>query len=125
MNRINPLHISLFFLVVFVVLVFKLNTTKSELIEVKKAYKENINIATKLSGLKNAYTKKFILPPSLNALVDQKQIKNGLTISAKKLDLKSLNLLMQKVLNGAYNITKLKITRLNDVDVSLQMEIKW
>ena len=125
MNRINPLHISLFFLVVFVVLVFKLNTTKSELIEVKKAYKENINIATKLNGLKNAYTKKFILPPSLNALVDQKQIKNGLTLNAKKLDLKSLNLLMQKVLNGAYNITKLKIIRLDDADVSLQMEIKW
>jgi hypothetical protein len=48
-----------------------------------------------------------------------------LTISAKKLDLKNLNLLMQKVLNGAYNITKLKIIRLDDADVSLQMEIKW
>ena len=125
MNRINPLHISLLLVILLFVFIFKLSNAKTELLNAQHAYKDNKEIALKLSALRDAYTKKFIIPSSIKPLAVQKKIKNGISISFKKMDLKSLNLLMQKVLNETYNIIKLEIVRLSDTEVSLKMEIKW
>jgi len=125
MNRINPLHISLFLVLLFFVAIFKLHLAKTGLNEAKKSYKESLNLAVALDGLKNTYTKKIIIPSSLRGLIAQRKTKDGLVMTSKKLDIKSLNLLMGKVMNGAYNVTKLNITRLSDTQASLYMEIKW
>ena len=125
MNRINPLYIILLLILLFFVALFKLHSAKMQLLESEKSYKKSMQLTVELSGLKDAYSRRFILSPSVKNLVLQRKIKNGLIISSKNIDINSLNILMGKVINGTYNITKLNITRLNDTQASIYMELKW
>ena len=125
MNRINPLYIALFTVVLLFLILFKLHNAKLELKQIEHSYKENTKLAIQLNALKNTYSKEFFIPSSISNFFVQKRTKHTLSISSKKIDAKVLNLLMQKVLNGAYNITKLKINRINNREVNLYMEIKW
>ncbi len=125
MNRVNPIYIAIFLFSILFILLFKLNEIKSELRELKVSYKESLNLSQELSQLKKVYRQKLRLPASISSHITQKKIKNGVSISAEKLDLRTLNSLMSKVLNGAYKITELNVKRLNNTEVTLYMEIKW
>jgi len=46
-------------------------------------------------------------------------------LSSENMNVRSLNFLMSKVLNGTYDISELKIKRLSDEKASFIMEIKW
>jgi hypothetical protein len=125
MNRINPIYVIIFLVGLLVVLFFKLNGIKNEFSEVKQSYKESLDLATQLSQLKKVYRQKLRLPYSISSKVTQKKIKNGVAISSKNMDIKTLNLLMGKILNGAYKITDLNIKRVSDTEADFYMEIKW
>jgi len=125
MNRINPMHIAILLISILVILFVRLESKKDELSQIKQSYKESLKLSTELVQLKKVYRQKLRLPSSLSSLVVQKKIKNGVAISSKKMQMKTLNSLMGKVLNGAYRITQLNIKRLNDTQVSFYMEIQW
>jgi hypothetical protein len=125
MNRINPIYVIIFLVGLLVVLFFKLNGIKNEFSEVKQSYKESLDLATQLSQLKKVYRQKLRLPYSISSKVTQKKIKNGVAISSKNMDIKTLNSLMGKILNGAYKITDLNIKRVSDTEADFYMEIKW
>ena len=125
MNRINPFYLGFLLIALILFLSFKLNSAKTDLLEVKKAYKESEKLGVELSGLKKAYSKKFKLSSFKSASLVQKKTKKGVIISSKSMDIKVLNSLMGKLLNGTYNITDMKIKKLSDTKVSLHLEIKW
>jgi hypothetical protein len=125
MNRINPLYLG--FLLVAMVLFFsyKLSGAKNDLTEAKESYRESLKLGVELSGLKKVYTSKLNLSSFKSSSLLQKESKPGVILSSESMDVKVLNSLMSKVLNGAYNITSLKIKRISESKVSLHLEIKW
>ncbi|NOR57771.1 MAG: hypothetical protein GQ474_04535 [Sulfurimonas sp.] len=125
MNRINPLYLGLFLIVLLLFVSFKLSSAKGELSEAKEAYKESSKLSTELSGLKKVYSKKVNLSSLKSASVVQKRTKTGVILSSAVMSSKELNALMSRVLNGAYNITELKIKKLSPTKASLHLEIKW
>ena len=135
MNRVNPLHIALLGVVVLVFVMFKLHSAKAELLEVKNAYNETQKVSDELSSLKKVYAddskaKKSLLKilnmPLLRSLeIDKELKKSGAKISIKSIDVKGLNLFMGKILNDSFNVKALKIKKLSEKKVSLDMEIKW
>ena len=125
MNRINPLYLGLFLIVLLLFVSFKLSSAKNELSEVKEAYKESSKLSTELSSLKKVYSKKVNLSSLRSASVVQKRTKTGVILSSASMSSKELNALMSRVLNGAYNIAELKIKKLSPTKASLHLEIKW
>jgi len=135
MNRINPIYLGGLLLVVLMLFIFKLSSAKDELSEVKESYKTTAKLSTELSGLKDVYSQKSKTQKALqrvlrlaslrSADLKQKTKKSGVVISSESMDINALNSFMGKMLNGAYNITSLKIKRLSDEKVSLNVEIKW
>ncbi len=125
MNRINPLYVGFLLLALLLFLSFKLSSAKLELAQAKEDYKESAKLSSKLSELKKIYNKEFKLASLKSNSLVQKKNKSGVIISSSSLDAKTLNALMGKLLNGAYNITTLKIKKLSDTKVSLHLEIKW
>ena len=135
MNRINPIYIGVFLLVVLAVLVGNLNSAKIELAQAKELYASTAELSNELSGLKNIYSAKNKTKSTLqktlrhtllrSASIEQKVKSSSMTISSDDMDIKALNFLMGKLYNGAYNISTLTIKKLSENKVSLYAEIKW
>ena len=135
MNRINPIHIAILLIAILLFVLIELSSTKSELSEVKQEYKKSEQLSTKLVALKDAYSNKKDVKKSFqkilslaqlkSAKIEQKVKKSSLYLSSKGMDKNALNLLMGKILNGAYNITSFKIKKLSQKSVSFEMEIAW
>ncbi len=135
MNRINPLYIGVLLVLVLGFMMLKLGEVKEEYLEAKESYKETLKIANELSGLKSVYANKTITKKSLQKIlrnvtlkaskIQSKSKKSGMSISAKSMDMKALNYLMGKLLNGTYQIETFKIKQLSETKASLDMEIKW
>jgi len=125
MNRINPLYLGGFLIVLLLFFSFKLSNAKADLAEAKESYKESLKLSTSLSELKKVYTKKPRLGAFKSASIVQTKTKSGVILDAKSIDIKELNSLMGKLLNGAYNIDALKIKKLSATKASLHLEIKW
>ena len=135
MNSVNPLHIGGLIAVVILFLFFKLSGAKLELVEATRDYKASEKLAVEVSALKSVYGNKKRVKKSLNRIFTSailkpaklliQRNKNSIKISTKSISAKRVNYLMGKVLNGAYNITLLKIKRLSEEKAELEMEIKW
>jgi len=125
MNRFNPLYLVFLLIVLLLFLSFQLSNAKNDLNQGKEAYKDCVKLSTELSGLKNAYSVKLNLSSIKSTSLTQKIDEHGMTISSNNMDVKDLNCLMRKLLNGAYNIGTLNIKRINDTKVILYLEIKW
>ncbi|MDX1808594.1 MAG: hypothetical protein R3331_03530 [Sulfurospirillaceae bacterium] len=135
MNRFNPLHVAILLIVLLGFLMFHLSGVKKGLIQADKQYKETLQLATDLKGLKSAYSNKIMIEKTMDSvlrlpLLSKSNIKKEITISSIILRSKGMNknvldLLMSKILNGSYNISSLQIRRINDETASLKMEIKW
>jgi biopolymer transport protein ExbB/TolQ len=135
MNRINPLYIGVFLLVVLIMSIYSLNSAKQSLRESKKSFKETQKVADQLSGLKKAYAdeksnqtgiKRLLLHSSLKSSVIKADYKkSGVKILSEDMDKKALDFLMGKLLNSTYDIRKMKIKRLSDEKAELELEIKW
>ena len=103
---------------------FKVKEAKVELDKANDSYKESVKMGSKLSELKKVYTKKLNLSSFKSASLTQKRNKTTTTITSKSIDIKVLNSLMSRILNGSYEITAMRIKRLNESKVSLYLEIK-
>jgi len=135
MNQVNPLHIGALLLAIIAYLLFTLSSIKSELVEEQDAYVISEKVALELRGLKDVYgdTKRsesalsrLLAQPSIkSANLDVKKSKKSWKISTKSIDVKALDSLMGKILNGTYNIKELRIERLSETKASLMMEIVW
>jgi len=135
MNRINPIYILAFLLVVFLILIYKLDNAKNNLEETQASFKSTENLAIKLSSLKNTYANKQNIKKSLQKILKHSSLKSAnivtkfrstsLLITAKNIDKNSLNQLISKLINKSFIINKLKIRKINSSSAELSMEIKW
>jgi len=131
MNRINPIYISILLVMILVFTAFKLSSSKDELKEAKTSYAQVQKVSSSLVGLKKVYGDKNKIRASLTKILKTlpklkyKMKNSSVKITAKSLDLASLNKIMSKFLNNSYNINSFNIKRLSDEKVSLNMEIKW
>lgn len=135
MNRVNPLYLGIFLLVVLALSVYKLNSAKSELKEAKVSYVQTSNLANELTSLKEVYSKNKNLERSLKRLLNQNSLKaakvdsvfkkNNVLLSSSSIDKKALDNLMGKILNSTYNVVSLDIKKLSEEKASFKMEIKW
>jgi len=135
MNQLNPLHIGAFLLVLILFLFFKLSGIKEELLQAKQDYKVSKNLAVDLSSLKSVYENKKKTQDALERILRQRSLKsasfnfkkekNSIKINSQSIDAQALNSFMGKILNGSYDITLLKIKKLNKTTASLEMEIQW
>ena len=134
-NRIDPLYIVIFLSIVLVLSIFQLSSVKDELNVITTDYKNTQKLVSKLGGLKSTYADKSSIKKSLSrilklslirsAKIIQNTKKNSVILSSKSIDKKALNLLMGKLLNGVYQINSFKIKKLNEFNVSFEIEIKW
>ena len=135
MNRINPLYIGLLLVGIVLFLMMNLKGAKSDLQDAKNEYKTTKVMVGELKGLKNTYGNKEKVKKALHRVLNlsslksadikQSTTKNGISFSSLGMDKKALDSLMGKLLNGSYNIEKMKIKKLSDKKVSFEMEIKW
>jgi predicted nucleic acid-binding Zn-ribbon protein len=134
-NRVNPLYVGAFLLVLLVLAIYSLNSAKNSLRESKESFKTTQKIAYELSGLKKAYSEKKsklrdmkrllaqnVLKP---AAIDAKFKNSGVSINSKSISKNALDFLMSKLLNSTYDIRKMRIKRLSDEKAELDLDIKW
>ncbi len=135
MNRINPIHIAILFIVILAFVMMKLHDAKVELAQNQESYQKTLLLANQIKGLKHSYFNKIKIQKSLGRVLRQstlrsanitKKITNsGILLTSESMNISALNLLMSKILNGTYNISNLKIKRLSNENASLRLEIKW
>lgn len=126
MNRINPIYTLALLVVILIFGTYKLGSSKSELKEAKEEYKTTQSVVDEMGGLKETYSTQKKLKSLLKSLkVDKKFKKSSVTLSSESMDVNSLNSLVGKIVNGAYNIDSMQIKKLSDDRASFQMEIKW
>lgn len=135
MKHINPLHLVVLFIVVFLFMLLKLGEAKTEFLQTQDTYNETVELIAKLDSLKEIYTDKDGVKKSLGIVLNQPTLKaanikqilgsSGITLSASKMDQIALNSLMSKIYNGSYKVHLLEIKKINDAEVSLTMEIRW
>lgn len=135
MNQINPLHIGALLLVLIMFLFFKLSGIKEELVEAKQDYEVSKKLAVDVTSLKSVYANRKKTKNALERILRQSSLKSAsftikkekksIKISSQTIDAKALNSFMGKILNGSYNISRLKIKKLSDTTASLEMEIQW
>jgi len=136
MNRINPLYIGAFLVIILMAIAFKLVDARAELATAKEAYKETAKLSTELSSLKKIYAsnklsrKKILLKilqlSSLKSANIEKINKKSTTVlSSQSMDKTALNTLMGKLLNASFNLTNIKIKKLSQDKATLYLEIKW
>ncbi len=135
MNRINPLYIGLLLVVVLLISVVQLNSSKGKLQEAKLSYKNISKLADNLVSLKKAYANKTKMEKSLRSLLRNKSLqaskmkatfkKSSVKLSSKSIDKNALNYLMGKLVNGSYHISSFEIKKLSEEKASFKMEIKW
>lgn len=135
MRAINPIYIGLLLVSILAMSIFSLNSAKTELRESKVSFKESSKIANELSGLKKAYLKNSSSQKNLKRILNQKILKeakldvkfkkNSVSLESKKMGKRALDFLMTNILNGTYNVTSMKIKKLNKSKASFEMEIRW
>jgi len=135
MSRLNPIHIAILLVVVLLFMMVQLNSAQKELAQEKLSYNKTKLLADKIKGLKSSYFDKTKVQKSLNRVLRQsilqtanitKKVTNSsMLLSSEAMNIRSLDFLMSKILNGTYNISELKIRRLSDEKASFKMEIKW
>ncbi len=135
MNQINPLHIGGLLLTLLAFLMFQLSHVQSELAEAKREFAKSEKVAVDLNSLKTVYANKKRTKKALERILSQsslrsagldiKRTKEFVKISSPSIDLRALNSLMGKILNGSYKISELKIKKSSETKASLLLEIKW
>lgn len=135
MNRINPIYIVVLLTILLSLLIYTLNASKSELKENKESFKTTQALALKLVALKDVYADNIKIKQSLQKVLNDPSLQSAgleskfktasLSISAQSIDLRRLNLLLNKLLNAAYVIESMKLKSISDTKAELQMEIRW
>jgi len=135
MNRINPIYIVVLLTILLSLMIYKLGASKSELEENKESFKTTQAIALKLVSLKDVYADNVKIKQSLQRILNDASLRSAglktkfkataLSISAQSVDLKTLNLLLNKILNGAYIVESMRIKSVSRTKADLQMEIRW
>ncbi len=133
MTRVNPLYLLglMLFLLIFVFV--KLEDAKVEQLSVKENFEKTNTLALNIVSLKKSWSigkkNKVKLEKILRASalrdsgIVKKYKRDSVSLSAEAMDYKTSQYLLNKLLNDSFVINTMKIRRLDDLSVSLKMEI--
>ncbi len=131
--KINPLYVGLLLIATLLFVVYQLSASKTALRESKNALIKIETMAEEIDALKRTWDNPKSSTAALERLVAAPQLKSAnmqtnkkrglLIISSKKADLKATNYFFSKLFNGAYELQKFDIKRLDDESVSFSVEI--
>jgi len=135
MRTVNPLHILLLLTVFLLFVVFERFEVKKQLEEERNAYKKSEKLAKELLSYKKLFATKERVQSGILKITSQRSLKDAhlkiikkdssIEIVSKSIDLADLNSLIRKLLNGAYIIETLDISRIDDKHAALKVEVRW
>ena len=134
MKQINPLQLLLFLALLLAVALFMLHNKKEEVTSIKNEITHISAVADEIVNLKKSWGNKKINKTKAMKILNHSRIKNGgisykvsrstITIEGKNIDLRTLNYLLNKILNATLNVTTLKIRHLDEHHADITMEIQ-
>lgn len=135
MNRVNPLYMIAFLILILVFTFFQVSTAKKEFTEIKVFYKETLELSHKLQSLDSIYSDKVTIKKALNRILKQQTLRSvqikktvsssSLVLSSQTMSKIGLNSLMSKIVNGSYYLSSFEIKKGKDNNVAFSLEIKW
>ncbi|MDX1294949.1 MAG: hypothetical protein R3302_01695 [Sulfurimonadaceae bacterium] len=133
MKQINPLYIALLLIAALMFVTVKLYQANEINKEAAASLQQTETMAKRIVTLKKewdngkksyASLQRLLKTPMLrNAGVTGNKKSDSIQISAKQLDKKSLDYLMNKLLNGTYTVKALKIKRIDATTASFYAEV--
>lgn len=133
MKQINPLYLTLLLIVALVFVIVKLEQAKTVQFQLISETEKSERMAHRIRALKQGWDDADATRRALQRLVQSaplraqgvelKSERTLLHLSAKSLDAKALDYLLNKLLNGSYAIKKMQLKRMNAESASLDMEI--
>ena len=116
---INPLFLLFSSLLIFIISIYSLSTTKSNKQKSIDEFTKNNIIINEYKNLKNTWINKKVQRQIIDKLIkilhiensNITQNKNKITVSIKKSNIQTINKFVNKLLNKKLNIIKLKITK--------------
>lgn len=134
MRQINPLYISLLFVVVLLLVFMKLDSAKEEHNRAKSDLVKTEMMAKHIVALKRNWDDGKARERALNKVLKASVLRNAglsrkrkgkiITLSTKKVDARAVEFLLNKLLNGTYAIRSMQLRRLNNEYASMRMEIE-
>jgi hypothetical protein len=132
-KQINPLYIALLLVAALLFVGVKLYQANDAHKTAQASLQQTETMAKRIVTLKKEWDDKRKSYASLQRLLKASLLRNsGVTlqkksgrvlVSAKQLDKKALDYLMNKLLNGTYTVTKMKIKRLDTTQASFYAEV--
>ncbi len=134
MNKINPLYLLGFFVFVAIFMIYKTSSTQEKIIIVtQNSIQKEIN-GKEIALLKKRWKDKKAMIGRLNTILTHKKFANKITKKEKKrgaylielqnLDYRTLDSFVNKILNEAIVIKKMKIERFSESNASVALECK-
>lgn len=133
MRQVNPLYIALMLIAVLAVVGFRLDSAKQTQLQAKAELEKTQVMAKRIEALKKSWDKGKMMrkeldrllksSPLRNAGIESKEQRGSVAITAKKIDAKAAEYLLNKLLNGTYVIKTLSLKRLDAETGALHVEI--
>lgn len=134
MRQINPLYISLLFVVVLLLVFIKLHNAKEDQNRAKSDLVKTEMMAKRIVALKRNWDDGKARERALEKVLKASVLRNAglikkrkgkiITVTTKKVDAKAVEFLLNKLLNGTYAIRNIQLRRLNNEYASMRMEIE-
>ena len=133
MRQINPLYLSLLFIVILLLVFVKLNDAKEDQNRAKSDLVKTEMMAKRILALKRNWDESKSREKALEKVFKASVLKSSgllkkrkgklITVTSKKIGAKAVEFLLNKLLNGTYVIRSMQLRRLNDEYASIRMEI--
>jgi len=133
MRSLQSRYIIVFFGALLMVVVWNLHRASVHQLQLQEEYLHTKAVAERLQALKEGWSstsqERANLQRTIKKVLNNSEgvdvIQNGgrLNVSATRIDAKSVERLLNKVLNQGVEITQLHLERINDTSASLKLEI--
>ncbi|MEA2111652.1 MAG: hypothetical protein U9P71_06340 [Campylobacterota bacterium] len=134
MNKINPLYILIFFILVLLLMIVQNITMQNKIMEASQQISIIKKVGQEISSLKEHWKNPTQAKKNIDALLNNRTFKKSVTKQEKKsnlykIALKDLNAVtldkfMSKILNEYVVIKKISIDRVAEDKISIAMEIE-
>ena len=132
MNKVNPLYMLIFFVLVAIVMIYKVDSTQKRVIAISQKNVQAEADAKEISLLKKRWKNQKLMINRLKKILSQKSFANRLTKKEKKrnsyiiklenLDYHTLDSFTNKILNEAITLKKMQIERFSESNASIELE---
>ncbi len=132
MNKINPLYLLLFFVLVVLLMIYKVSETETQINEVIRQNAHFESDGKEISGLKNRWKDSDAVVKRIDTILSLKNFssqiskrdktKTGYKIVLEGLDNVTLDAFTNKLLNESIAIKSIEIERISETNATISVE---